>query len=369
MSGLGRLCVPVLEYGGASNRQLIWYGKFSGARRNPETAPVGVEISPTPCAESHQEEHVADVTRMRGIIPPSLTPLNPDHTVDGASTRRLTRYLIDSGVHGIWALGTTGEFTSLSESQRLIGLEAAVEGAAGRVPVIANVSDCSTELTIQHARNAAAAGADAVAATPPYYYANSMNELLEHFRAIRAAVDLPLFAYSIPQTVKVKFELETAVRLAEEGTCVGIKDSQNDLVWFRSLARAVRASAPHFRLFIGTDALIDCTVAVGGHAAIPGISNVAPRECVAAIEAAERGDPAGAARAQEAVFEYQSLFGVVKGASLFGGAFAAQKAALVRWGVIAHPTVSGPFRSLTPDEEREIDELLRKLPDPVQVTA
>ena len=310
---------------------------------------------------------MADVTEIRGIVPPSLTPLNPDHTVDRASNRRLTEYLIASGVHGIWALGTTGEFTSLSESQRLAALEATLEGAGGRVPVIANVSDCSTELVIRHARNAAAAGADAIAATPPYYYEISMTELLEHFRAIRAAVDLPLFAYSIPQTVKVKFELETAVRLAEEGTCIGIKDSQHDFVWFRSFALAIRSSTPRFRLFLGTDALIDCTVSVGGHGAIPGISNVAPRECVATIETAQRGDLAGAAKAQEAVLEYQALFGVVKGASYFGAAIATQKAALVRWGVISHATVSGPFRSLTTDEERGIDEILRRLPDPIHV--
>ena len=312
---------------------------------------------------------MADVTEIRGIVPPSLTPLNPDHTVDRASNRRLTEYLIASGVHGIWALGTTGEFTSLSESQRLAALEATLEGAGGHVPVIANVSDCSTELVIRHARNAAAAGADAIAATPPYYYEISMTELLEHFRAIRAAVDLPLFAYSIPQTVKVKFELETAVRLAEEGTCIGIKDSQHDFVWFRSFALAIRSSTPQFRLFLGTDALIDCAVSVGGHGAIPGISNVAPRECVATIETAQRGDLAGAAKAQEEVLKYQSLFGVVKGASYFGAAIASQKAALVRWGVISHATMSGPFRSLTPDEEQQMDGLLRGLPDPVKVPA
>jgi hypothetical protein len=67
------------------------------------------------------------------------------------------------------------------------------------------------------------------------------------------------------------------------------------------------------------------------------------------------------------VLEYQALFGVVKGASYFGAAIATQKAALVRWGVISHATMSGPFRSLMPDEERELDEILRRLPDPILV--
>ena len=312
---------------------------------------------------------MADVTEIRGIVPPSLTPLNPDHTVDRASNRRLTEYLIASGVHGIWALGTTGEFTSLSESQRLAALEATLEGAGGHVPVIANVSDCSTELVIRHARNAAAAGADAIAATPPYYYEISMTELLEHFRAIRAAVDLPLFAYSIPQTSRSSSSSRPRCAWPRRARASASRIRSTTLYGSARSRLPVRSSTPQFRLFLGTDALIDCAVSVGGHGAIPGISNVAPRECVATIETAQRGDLAGAAKAQEEVLKYQSLFGVVKGASYFGAAIASQKAALVRWGVISHATMSGPFRSLTPDEEQQMDGLLRGLPDPVKVPA
>lgn len=302
--------------------------------------------------------------RLRGIVPPILTPLTPDETVDTASLQRLTTFLLDNGVHGIWVMGTTGEFPCLDEEQRARAVAAVVEAVAGRVPVVANVSDCSTQLAIRHARRAAAAGADALAATPPYYYPHSMDEVVDHFRAIRAAVDRPLLIYNIPQTVKVRMEVGTTVRLAEEGTCVGIKDSQNDLQWFRAVALQTRSRAPQFRLLIGTASLIDAAIQVGGHGAIPGIANVAVRECVAAYEAAARGDFAAAAQAQEAALRYEALGRIADGGSPNAAIFSALKHTLVRWGVIAHPTVARPLRPLTADEQRRLEALLATLPAP-----
>lgn len=310
-----------------------------------------------------------DSARLRGIFPPILTPLTPDETVDRRSLARLTEFLLASGVHGVWVAGTTGEFPCLDEDERAAAVETVVRTVAGRVPVIANVGDCSTRLAIRHARRAAAAGADALALTPPYYYPHTMDEMLGHFRTVREAVDLPLFIYNIPQTVKVKMEVETTLRLAEEGTCAGIKDSQNDLQWFRAVASAARERAPQFRLFLGTPTLIDAGIAVGGHGAIPSLANVAPREAVATYEAAARGDFAAAARAQEALIRYEALFGVPRGGSRNAAVMASMKSALVRWGVIDHATVSRPLRPLTAEEEQRLEAVLRELPAPAGVAA
>ena len=166
-----------------------------------------------------------DPNRLRGIFPPILTPLTPDERVDRASLKSLVSWLVDEGVHGIWALGTTAEFPCLDADERQAALEATVEAVAGRVPVVANVSDCSTGLAIRHGRVAQRVGVDAIALTPPYYYPHSMDEMLAHYRAMREAIDLPLLVYNIPQTVKVKMDVTTTLKLAEEGTIVGIKDS------------------------------------------------------------------------------------------------------------------------------------------------
>src|SRR5215471_1044936 len=193
--------------------------------------------------------------QLHGIFVPMLTPLNADETLDEPSLRRLVDFLVGAGVHGIWSMGTTGEFAALPEQERAHGVAATVEQVAGRVPVIANIGDSSTTLALKHARHAADAGADALALTPPHYYPHVMDEMLIHFRALKEAFpDVPLLIYNIPQTVKVKMTVPTTLQLAREGTVQGIKDSQNDLRWFRQLVQGIRANdlENSFRMFLGT---------------------------------------------------------------------------------------------------------------------
>lgn len=303
-----------------------------------------------------------DLARLRGIYPPMLTPLTPEERVDVRSVRSLVDWLITQGVHGIWALGTTGEFPCLDAVEREAALVATVEAAAGRVPVVANISDASTQLAIRHGRAAQRAGADALALTPPYYYPNSMDELLAHYRAVREAIDLPLLIYNIPQTVKVRLDVATVLTLAEEGTVVGLKDSQNDLQWFRDVCLGTRARAVPFRAFLGTRSLIDTAVQIGGVGSIPSIANVAPRECVEAHEAAERGDYAAAARAQERVLAYERLATAARGGSPLAASFATMKAYLKLRGVIASSVVAAPLHCLTAEEEERVATIMRELP-------
>jgi 4-hydroxy-tetrahydrodipicolinate synthase len=298
-----------------------------------------------------------DLSTLRGIFPPILTPLTPDERVDHASLRRLIDFLIASGVHGFWAMGTTGEFASLPEAERAAALETTVAHVAGRVPVIASVGDSSTGLALRHAANAVKAGVDALAATPPHYFPHTQDEVQAHFRALKAAhPDLPLLAYNIPQTVKVNISLATMLGLAREGILAGIKDSQNDLQWFRNLVVGIREAGLEatFRLFVGTRTLIDASVAIGGHGAIPAVSNVAPAQCVEAFEAAVRGDYVKAAAAQEAVMKFEDLAQVARGGSGFAGSISSMKHLLRIWGVIDDATVARPLRGLADAEVEDL---------------
>lgn len=295
-----------------------------------------------------------------GIVPPILTPFSPDGRVDLISLAKLTRWLMGQGVHGIWACGTTGEFASLDGDEREDVIGTCVETVAERIPVVANISDCSTRLTIGHGKRAIAAGADAVAVTPPYYYSNSQDELLAHYRAVREAIDAPLFVYNIPQTVKVKVEAETVLTLAQDGTVVGMKDSQNDLDYDRTLLVNAAKRGIKVRVLLGTRALIDAAALIGAHGAIAGISNVAPRACVDAYTAGAEG---AWARAREAQQLAMSVTGLARGVKSSGTAasLGALKAALKAMGVIAHSTLSAPLRSPTPEEEEKVAELVDEL--------
>src|SRR5688572_26968629 len=105
-----------------------------------------------------------DLSRLHGIFPPILTPLSDDQRIDHESLASLVDYLLGEGVHGIWAMGTTGEFACFDADEREAAVVTTVKATRGRAPIIANVGDASTALTIEHARRAERAGADALAA-------------------------------------------------------------------------------------------------------------------------------------------------------------------------------------------------------------
>lgn len=303
--------------------------------------------------------------QLGGIFVPMLTPLDADERVDESSVRRLVDFLVDAGVHGIWAMGTTGEFAGIAEAERARAIQATVEQVAGRVPVIANIGDSSTGLALRHARHGAEAGADALALTPPHYYPHSMDEMLTHFRAVKEAFpDLPLLIYNIPQTVKVKMTVATTLQLAREGTVQGIKDSQNDLRWFRMLAVAIRGDGleEQFRLFLGTRILIDAALVIGAHGAIPATSNVAPAAAAEAWEAAVRGDFTQSARAQEVVMRYEDLAGVARGGSPDAASYSSMKNILRDWGVIDNARLTRPLHNFGEDELTELRRRLQTLP-------
>jgi 4-hydroxy-tetrahydrodipicolinate synthase len=286
--------------------------------------------------------------------------MNDDESPDLESLASLIDFLIDNGVHGIWVNGTTGEFPCFDASERAAIVRRTVATVAGRVPIIAGIGDCSTRLAVHHGRLAAEAGVDAIALTPPYYYVTSQSELLDHFRRLRAEVDAPLMVYNIPQTVKVKLDVSTMLQLVDEGTVMGLKDSQNDLDWFRQVMIGARRAGNEIRGFLGTQALIDAGLLAGAHGAIPSTSNIAPRACVGTYEAARRGDMASANLYQERVIATRSIASVVQG-STQGAILAGMKAALKLMGVIKSARVSGPFRTASADEEARIGQLIEEL--------
>ena len=182
------------------------------------------------------------MTKFHGVVPPVVTPLNPDFTVDYPSYTRVLEHLIEAGCHGVFVLGSTSEVVFHDERTRQEILEHTVKVVNGRVPVIAGVIDPTTDRVIAHAKVAKAAGADAVVVTAPFYTVTSQSEIIDHFRYIKDAVDIPLVAYDIPVCVHVKLARSTVTTLAREGAIIGLKDSSGDDGNFRyALARSRRA--------------------------------------------------------------------------------------------------------------------------------
>lgn len=301
-----------------------------------------------------------------GITPPILTPFTPDEKVDRESMKRLVNYMIDGGIHGIWATGTTGEFATMKDEERVIAIETIVEATAGRVPVIACIADASTERTVDMGLAIKDSGADAVAATPPYYFANSADELLDHYRYIREKVDLPLFVYSIPQTVKVAVPPEVTAQLAKEGTVIGIKDSSGAGELLADLVMRCEKEKIELRRFLGTRIRIATCKGVGVHGAVAGTANVLPEATVKAFEAGEKGDMEEAIKWDNKLDLLAKLPALAKGGSPIARNLGAMKAALKIMGIIDHDTLTRPLRSLSDEEKKGIPAILTEMGLPVK---
>ncbi|MGW7516509.1 dihydrodipicolinate synthase family protein [Streptomyces sp. NPDC054796] len=215
---------------------------------------------------------------LTGIVPPLCTPLTPEGEIDTAGLRTLARRLIRAGARALFALGSSGETAYLSDVQRDTVLRTVVEAADGEVPVLAGVIDMTTPRVLDQARRAVDAGADALVATAPFYTRTHPVEVAGHFRRIRAAVPLPLFAYDIPVAVHHKLSAATVLELAEDGTLAGLKDSSGDDGALRRLLVSLRQRGllERFSVLTGSELAVDGALLAGAHGVVPGLGNLDP---------------------------------------------------------------------------------------------
>lgn len=246
-----------------------------------------------------------------GIVPPVCTPFTEQHEVDVPSLERLLSIMLDAGVHGLFALGSTSETATLSDAQRLQVIEVIVGSTAGAVPVIAGVIDTSTATVIEHARMAQDLGVDGLVVTCPFYLRPGPAEIGEHFRLVRAAVDLPIVAYDIPYAVYTKLPREVVVELATDGTIAGIKDSSGDEANFRQLVMETNGISSFSRL-TGSELLVDTALSYGADGCVPGMGNVDPAGYVRLFDLVRAGKIAEAKLEQERLIR---LFAIVRAAT------------------------------------------------------
>jgi 4-hydroxy-tetrahydrodipicolinate synthase len=301
-----------------------------------------------------------DPTSLHGIIPPMCTPLTDDGEVDVPSVHTLVEHLLAGGVHGIFALGSTGEFACLTGRQRQTLIEAVAAVVKGRVPVIAGILDTSTARCVENGQAARAAGADAVVLAPIYYFRASQAELIDLFRVVKGAVGLPVLAYDVPTAVNVKLELATSKQLADEGVIDGLKDSSGATEAFRRVLLATRGS--DFRVFTGSELIVDACLRMGAHGSVPGLGNVFPAEYVRLYELARDGDWAGAATLQERLLAcfYELINQGDAGFSASSSALGGFKTGLKLKGAIRSTRVGAPLHSFGPAEEERVADVMRR---------
>jgi 4-hydroxy-tetrahydrodipicolinate synthase len=223
----------------------------------------------------------------RGSLVALVTPFR-DEKVDFDAFRSFVDWQIEEGTNGLVPCGTTGESPTLTHAEHKQVVEATVEIARKRVPVVAGAGSNSTNEAIDLARHAQRAGADALLVVAPYYNKPSQEGLYRHFRAVDAAVSIPIVVYNIPPRSAVDISVETLARIFRDcSNVVGVKDATMNLAR-PSLERM--ACGKNFNLLSGEDATALAYMAHGGHGCISVTANVAPRLCAEFQQACMSGD-------------------------------------------------------------------------------
>ncbi|MEI7025565.1 4-hydroxy-tetrahydrodipicolinate synthase [Paenibacillus sp. y28] len=214
-----------------------------------------------------------------GIIPAMITPFDSNQHIDEAALRQLVRRLMGANVHGLFCLGTNGEFFSLTADEKLRVAEIVIEEAKGQLPVYVGAGCASTQETVWLATRLEQMGADALSVITPYFLTFTQQELIRHYRTVAEATGLPIVLYNIPARTGNALQPKTVQALRDLPTIVGIKDSSGS---FDTILQYVELSGPDFAVLAGTDSLILPTLMAGGHGAIAATANVFP-EIVASI--------------------------------------------------------------------------------------
>jgi 4-hydroxy-tetrahydrodipicolinate synthase len=233
-----------------------------------------------------------------------VTPFRRDLSLDEQTMRRLVRIQIDAGIDFLVPCGTTGESPTLADEEHLRIVEIVVEEARGKAPVLAGAGGNDTAHVIKMARECEALGANGILSVSPYYNKPTQEGLYQHFKAIAAAVQVPVILYNIPGRTGVNIEPSTIKRLAEIENITGVKEASGSI----SQMAALLADVPEdFIVFSGDDGITLPLMALGGRGLISVTSNEIPAEMTQIVKLALANDFAAARKIHQRYFRVMEM--------------------------------------------------------------
>lgn len=297
--------------------------------------------------------------KIKGIIPPMITPLLDEATIDEAGAKRIADRMIDAGVAAIFILGTTGESQSISMRLRFDYVTLITRHVAGRVPVLVAVTETSMEDSLalaQHAKNCGAAG---VVAAAPYYFPANQKEQIDWYRSLADRCPLPVYLYNMPSKVKTFINLPTVLELSKHPNIVGLKDSSANQSYVQSLL--FHFAGTEFGIYMGPEEQTAPAVLCGADGGVNGGANLFPELFVKMYKAASAGDVEETRRLQKRImFLSDSLYGLDPGsdASFLKGIKCALKLKGICSGYVALP-----YTAYDSEMEKKVASILETLKD------
>jgi 4-hydroxy-tetrahydrodipicolinate synthase len=285
----------------------------------------------------------------KGIIPAVITPLTDHGKLNEIALRKLLKYLIEGGVHGLFVVGTTGEFYGLTPEEKRDIFLITMDEARGRIPVYAGTNGITTRETVMLTQLAETCKVDAVSVLTPMFVTPSQDQLIRHYRTIAENTNLPVILYNNPPKTSVSLSSASVAKLAEIQNIAGIKDSSGDMTLTAEYIRLTR-HIDDFSVLMGRDTLIYGALCYGAAGSIASCANVAPRLCVDIYEKFVAGDLKGSLAAQFSLAPLRIAFAL--------GTFPAViKESLTLLGIDAGPCIE-PAGPLTPDEKAKLRKVL-----------
>ncbi|MFY9516955.1 MAG: 4-hydroxy-tetrahydrodipicolinate synthase [Acetomicrobium sp.] len=243
----------------------------------------------------------------RGTGTALITPFKKGR-VDFESLERLVEFQIRNGVDFLVVLGTTGEATTISSTEKRKIIRFCVERVAGRIPIVVGTGSNCTQTTVELSQVALSLGADAVLIVTPYYNKPPQDGLYEHYRTVASRLGSgQIIIYNVPGRTGVNILPETVIRLAEIPNIVGIKEASGNQAQVDALIKNVKRTRQDFAVLSGNDDQAFHLVNAGGDGVISVLSNVAPKETSDMIRYTLQG------KTEEARRLHLQLFPLMKG--------------------------------------------------------
>ncbi|BAF59469.1 dihydrodipicolinate synthase/N-acetylneuraminate lyase [Pelotomaculum thermopropionicum SI] len=205
------------------------------------------------------------------LVTAMVTPFNKDLSVNYNLTRKLARYLVQSGSDGLVVAGTTGESPTLSREEKVELFRVVVDEVGGRATVIAGTGSNSTSESISLTQAAQKVGVDAVMLVVPYYNKPSQEGLYRHFKAVAESTDLPIMLYNVPGRTSVNILPQTVARLAEIDNIVAIKEAGGNMDQISEMRRLLPDG---FNVYSGDDSLTLPVLSLGGKGVVSVVSHL-----------------------------------------------------------------------------------------------
>jgi 4-hydroxy-tetrahydrodipicolinate synthase len=226
--------------------------------------------------------------KLRGCGTALVTPFKADGSIDERALRSLVAWQVESGIDFLLPCGTTGETPTLDRDEWLRVIEATIEVAAGRVPILAGATSNDTRDAVKKAKAVAAiSGVDAILTASPYYNKPTQEGQYLHFKAIAEAVDKPIVLYNVPGRTGANIEPETLARLAQIPNIRAVKEASGSI---NQIANVINMVPSDFLVFSGDDAVTLPVIALGGVGIISVASNEIPAEMTQMTRAALNND-------------------------------------------------------------------------------